>query len=372
MTTPLEITPDELVRIMDQVTLIDVREQWEHQAGHLEDSTLMPLGRLQNSIAGLVADQKTHLVLYCATGVRSGVGSAFLRQMGYDSVSNLIGGIERWTDEGHPWVAPAELTPAQAERYSRHLNLPDVGVPGQVKLLNARVVIVGAGGLGSPVALYLAAAGVGTIGIVDHDSVDGSNLQRQILHGLDAVGSLKTESARERIIALNPDVKVETHNARLDASNVLNVLGGYDVIVDATDNFPTRYLINDASLRLKLPVIHASIYRFEGQVSVFAPYQGPCYRCLFELPPPPELAPSCETGGVLGVLPGVVGSLQATEAIKLILGVGEPLIGQLMIYDALEQDTSRLRFSRNPDCSACGDESMPPDLVDYDDRCLPV
>lgn len=372
MASPSEITPGELSRLTDVVTVVDVREPSEYEAGHIESSVHLPLGTLREDITEVVADKGRPIVVYCATGARSGVGAAVLREMGYESVSNLDGGFEGWKDAGLAWTAPPGISNAQSDRYSRHLNLPGVGVSGQVKLLNASVVIVGAGGLGSPVGLYLAAAGVGTIGIVDHDSVDASNLQRQVLHGVDAIGMPKTESARERIVGLNPDVKVETHGVRLTASNVIDVLDGYDLIVDATDNFPTRYLINDASLHLRIPVVHASIYRFEGQVSVFQPYAGPCYRCLFEVPPPPELAPSCETGGVLGVLPGVVGSLQATEAIKLILDIGEPLVGQLMIYDALEQETSRLQLKRNPGCPACGDESNPPRLVDYDELCLPA
>ncbi len=372
MPEPFEITPEELIQKADGYTLIDVREPAEYGAGHIESSTLVPLGVIREKIANTVAQGSAHIVLYCATGVRSAMAASFLREMGYEAVFNLVGGFERWKEEDLPWVSPAGLTTAQTDRYSRHLNLPHVGVSGQLKLLNSSVVIVGAGGLGSPVALYLAAAGVGNIGIVDHDAVDGSNLQRQILHGVDAVGSLKTESARERIIGLNPDVKVDTHNRRLDSTNIVETLSGYDLIVDATDNFPTRYLINDASLHLGTPVVHASIYRFEGQVSVFDPYQGPCYRCLFRFPPPPELAPSCETGGVLGVLPGVVGSIQATEAIKVLLGIGEPLVGLLLIYDALEQETSKLRFARDPECPACSDKSSPPRLVDYDVTCLPA
>lgn len=372
MAAPFEITPDELIRIGEDVVLVDVRERSEHDAGHLAASILMPLASVQRSIGDAIPNQRAPIVVYCATGVRSAVAAAFLREMGYQAVSNLVGGIERWKAEGKPWIAPEGLTQSQVDRYSRHLNLPNVGAAGQIALLGSRVAIVGAGGLGSPVALYLAAAGVGTIGIIDHDTVDSSNLQRQILHDIDAVGSLKTESARERIIGLNPDVKVETHEVVLDSANVLDILSGYDVIVDATDNFPTRYLINDASLHLRIPVVHASIYRFEGQVSVFAPYEGPCYRCLFRLPPPPELAPSCETGGVLGVLPGVVGSLQATEAIKMIVGIGQPLVGRLLIYDALDQDTSSLRFSRDPECPACADEASPPRLVDYDESCRPA
>jgi molybdopterin/thiamine biosynthesis adenylyltransferase/rhodanese-related sulfurtransferase len=367
-----DITPGEVADRTSTLALIDVREHDEYRAGHIESAIHIPLGALTERIGTVIDDPTTEIVLYCATGARSGIGAVFLAGAGFPNVSNMVGGFEQWKAENLAWVAPTGLTPEQAERYNRHLNLPDVGVAGQLKLLESRVLIVGAGGLGSPVALYLAAAGVGTIGIVDHDNVDDSNLQRQILHSLDSVGGSKTESARQRILGLNPDVKVETHAVKLDSSNVLSILEGYDVIVDATDNFPTRYLINDASLHLRIPVVHGSIYRFEGQVAVFDPYIGPCYRCLFELPPPPELAPSCELGGVLGVLPGVIGTLQATEALKLVLGLGEPLSGALLLYDALEQDFTRLSFARRPDCPACGDPGSPPTLVDYDEACVPV
>lgn len=356
--------------MLDKVVLLDVRETAEFEEGHIGGAIHLPLGTLTESIGSYPKD--TELVLYCASGARSAIGSALIAELGYSSVSNLSGGFERWRKEQRPWTAPEGLTPEQTQRYSRHIKLPDVGVEGQVKLLNSSAAIVGAGGLGSPVALYLAAAGVGRIGIIDDDRVDRSNLQRQILHDVGSVGSAKTESARERIMALNPDVKVEPHQVRLESHNAIDLLADYAVIIDATDNFPTRYLINDVSLHLRTPVVHASIYRFEGQVSVFDPYHGPCYRCLFELPPPPELAPSCELGGVLGVLPGVIGSLQATEALKVILGIGEPLVGRLLIYDALEQDFTVLHVSRNPECPACGDESSPPVLVDYDDACRPA
>ncbi len=352
--------------------LIDVREDDEFDAGHVESAIHIPLGALTDRIGTIVEDPATEIVLYCATGARSGIGAVFLTGAGYPNVFNMGGGFERWKAEDLPWTAPPGLTPEQVGRYNRHINLPDVGFAGQLRLLESRIVIVGAGGLGSPVALYLAAAGVGTIGIVDHDRVDDSNLQRQILHSLESVGSSKTESARQRILGLNPDVKVEAHDVKLDSSNVLSILAGYDVIVDATDNFPTRYLINDASLHLGVPVVHGSIYRFEGQVAVFDPYNGPCYRCLFELPPPPELAPSCELGGVLGVLPGVIGTLQATEALKLVLGIGEPLNGTLLLYDALEQDFTRLSVARQPDCPACSDPDHRPTLVDYDEACVPA
>jgi sulfur-carrier protein adenylyltransferase/sulfurtransferase len=366
-----EITARDLAKAGPDLEVIDVREPAEHLAGHIPGSRLIPLGALTDNVGDVLPDRSRRVVLYCATGTRSGVGAAWLSAMGYTNVSNLVGGFEAWKSEGYTWKHPEGLTADQAERYGRHLSLPGVGPEGQTRLLDSRVAVVGAGGLGSPVALYLAAAGVGTVGIVDHDFVDRSNLQRQVLHDLESVGSSKTESARQRILGLNPDVKVETHDEKIAAANVLEVLSGYDVIVDATDNFPTRYLINDASLHLETPVVHASIYRFEGQVAVFDPYRGPCYRCLYRLPPPPELAPSCEIGGVLGVLPGVIGTLQATEAIKLILGIGAPLREHLLIYDALEQDFDKLRIHRDPDCPACSDEANPPRIIDYDETCAP-
>jgi molybdopterin/thiamine biosynthesis adenylyltransferase len=267
------------------------------------------------------------------------------------------------------WGTPESLSSDQRSRYSRHILLREVGEEGQTRLLDAKVLLVGAGGLGSPAAIYLAAAGVGTLGIVDDDVVDASNLQRQILHNLDRLGKPKVESAREALTALHPAVKVQTHDVRLASDNALEILAGYDVIVDGGDNFPTRYLVNDASLHLRTPVVHGSIFRFEGQVSVFDPYNGPCYRCQYREPPPPELAPSCAEAGVLGVLPGIIGSIQAVEAIKLILGIGEPLVGRLLTYDALTEEFVDLRIRRDPDCPACSDESKPPRLVDYDPAC---
>ena len=274
--------------------------------------------------------------------------------------------------EGRAWGAGEGLTAEQRDRYSRHVILEEVGEAGQARLLDSSVLLIGAGGLGSPAALYLAAAGVGTIGIVDYDVVDRTNLQRQVLHNLDRVGMPKTESAREAISALNPDVKVITHNERLDAGNAIDIMTGYDVVLDGGDNFPTRYLVNDASLHVRVPVVHGSIFRFEGQVSVFDPYVGPCYRCLFPEPPPPELAPSCAEAGVLGVLPGIIGSIEAMEAIKLLLGLGEPLTGRLLIYDALEEDFSSVSIDRDPNCPACADPNRPPKIVEYDQTCRPA
>jgi molybdopterin/thiamine biosynthesis adenylyltransferase len=295
-----------------------------------------------------------------------------LQDLGYQDVANLAGGIVRWKLEGLPVQVDSTLSAEQRQRYARHLVLPEVGEKGQRKLLESSVLVIGAGGLGSPVALYLAAAGVGTLRMVDSDVVDESNLQRQILHGIDRVGRAKVESARQTIAAINPDVVVETHRVRLEAGNVLKLIDGCDVIVDGTDNFPTRYLVNDASLRTRTPVVHGSIFRFDGQVAVFSPYKGPCYRCLFPQPPPPELAPNCAEAGVMGALPGIIGSLQAMETIKLLLGLGQPLIGRLLVYDALDQDFMTVKVNRDPNCPACSDESAPPTLFDYDQSCLPV
>ncbi|HYL51833.1 MAG TPA: molybdopterin-synthase adenylyltransferase MoeB, partial [Acidimicrobiia bacterium] len=280
------------------------------------------------------------------------------------------GGFGRWKNEGRPWITPATLTPEQRNRYHRHILLPEVGEEGQQKLLEAKVLLLGAGGLGSPAALYLAAAGVGTLGIVDMDVVDASNLQRQILHNMERIGDRKVDSAKKTLTAINPDVDVVTYDVRFGADNILDIIDGYDVIVDGTDNFPTRYLLNDASLLKRIPVVHGSIFRFEGQVTVFDPYNGPCYRCLLPEPPPPELAPSCAEAGVLGVLPGIIGSIQALEAIKLILGLGDPLRGRLLAYDALEQSFRSFKVRRDPTCPACGEDAHIV-IAEYDDLCLP-
>jgi molybdopterin/thiamine biosynthesis adenylyltransferase len=330
---------------------------------------LAPRGLLESSVAAHIRTPDQEVVLYCAGGARSALAAKTLQDMGYSNVWSLEGGFVRWKRDGLPWKTPDSLSSDQRARYSRHILLPEVGEAGQVELLESKVLLVGAGGLGSPAAIYLAAAGIGTIGIVDFDVVDVSNLQRQVLHNLDRLGQSKVESARETLTALNPDVKVEPHDVRLSADNVLDILSGYDVIVDGGDNFPTRYLVNDASLHLRKPVVHGSIFRFEGQVSVFDPYEGPCYRCQYPEPPPPELAPSCAEAGVLGVLPGIIGSIQAVEAIKLILGIGETLVGRLLTYDALAQEFIDLRIRRDPECLACRDESMPPRIVEYDATC---
>jgi molybdopterin/thiamine biosynthesis adenylyltransferase len=283
----------------------------------------------------------------------------------------MAGGFNKWKDEGHQWTTPQTLTPDQRNRYQRHLLLPEVGEKGQMKLLASKVLLLGAGGLGSPAALYLAAAGVGTIGIIDMDVVDASNLQRQILHTLDRVGMRKVDSAKAALTAMNPDVNVVTYDTRLGADNILDIIDGYDVIVDGTDNFPTRYLVNDAALLKNIPVVHGSIFRFEGQVTVFSPFVGPCYRCMIPEPPPAELAPSCAEAGVLGVLPGIVGSLQAIEAIKILLGLGEPLIGRLLTYDSLEQEFRTFKVRRDPDCPACGENAGEIVIAEYGDLCMP-
>lgn len=367
-----EVQPAELEpRLGSGIVVLDVREPDEVSAGVIPGSVIIARGVLERDVAARIPEPDTRLVIYCASGQRSALAALSLHRMGYTQVASLAGGIDAWRREGRPLATPVRLDEEQRIRYARHLVLPEVGEEGQRRLLESRVLLVGAGGLGSPAALYLAAAGVGTLGLVDFDVVDASNLQRQIAHTLDRLGAPKVESAREAIAALNPDVKVEPHRVQLAAANALDILSGYDVIVDGADNFPTRYLLNDASLHTRIPVVHGSIFRFEGQATVFDPYRGPCYRCLFPQPPPPELAPSCAEAGVLGVLPGVIGSLQALEVIKLILGIGDSLVGRLLTYDALEQDFRTLRLRRNPACPACGDEYSPPPLVDYDQYCLP-
>ena len=366
-----EVTPAELRHVLDDVTVIDVREADEYEQGAIPGARFLPRGILERDIAVAVPDRTTPLVLYCAGGSRSALAAASLMSMGYGDVTSLAGGFERWKQEGLPWGDPTGLTSDQRTRYARHVRLPEVGEAGQLRLLESRALIVGAGGLGSPAALYLAAAGVGTIGIVDDDVVDASNLQRQVLHNVERLGMPKAESARETLVSLNPDVKVEVHAERLRASNALSIMTGYDVIVDGGDNFPTRYLVNDASLHTQTPVVHGSIFRFEGQVSVFDPYHGPCYRCLHREPPPPELAPSCAEAGVLGVLPGIVGSIQAVEAIKVLLGIGDTLAGRLLIYDALDQDFTTVTIVQDPGCPACKDRENPPPIVDYDETCRP-
>ncbi|QEC49960.1 molybdopterin-synthase adenylyltransferase MoeB [Baekduia soli] len=341
----------------DQAVIVDVRESDEWDAGHLPGAHHVPRGFLESRIEGAAPDRSQRVILYCASGNRSALAAKTLRDdLGYEHVESMTGGYTLWKDRGYAVEVPRAFTPEQRQRYSRHFLLPEVGVDGQQKLLDAKVLLLGAGGLGSPTALYLAAAGVGTLGIVDDDVVDLSNLQRQIIHTTGRVGVPKVDSAEEAINALNPDVEVRKYQARLDASNIVEIIKDYDIVVDGVDNFPTRYLLNDASVRLKIPVVSAAILGFEGQLSVFAPYDGPCYRCLFRQPPPAELAPSCGANGVLGVLPGTMGLLQATEVIKLIIGEGDPLIGRLLIYDALGATTTELKVRRDPECPICSRE----------------
>jgi molybdopterin/thiamine biosynthesis adenylyltransferase/rhodanese-related sulfurtransferase len=337
--------------------IVDVREPEEWSAGHIPGAVHVPKSYLESRIEGAVPDRSGHVVLYCASGNRSAwAARTLIEDLGYEHVESMTGGFTLWKDRGYEVETPRSLTAEQRERYSRHLLLPEVGMDGQQKLLDARVLLLGAGGLGSPAALYLAAAGVGTLGIVDNDEVDLSNLQRQVIHSSERIGVPKVDSAEQTINALNPDVKVEKYPVRLGADNIVEIISGYDVIVDGLDNFPTRYLLNDASVRLGIPVVSAAILGFEGQLSVFKPYDGPCYRCLFPVPPPAELAPSCGANGVLGVLPGTMGLLQATEVIKLILGEGEPLIGRLLMYDALAATATEVKVRRDPDCPICSRE----------------
>lgn len=366
-----EISPAELSPIGESgFTLIDVREIDEWEAGIIPGARHVSRGTLEGHIARAVPNPDFPLVLYCAGGSRSALAAVTLATMGYRDVRSLKGGFAAWKSGGFAWELPGGLSADQRTRYARHISLPEVGESGQQRLLDSRVLIIGAGGLGSPSALYLAAGGVGTLGIVDFDRVDATNLGRQILHNLGRIGEKKVESARQTLTALNSDVKVEAHDMRLDASNVLELMSGYEVVIDGTDNFPTRYLVNDASIHLQKPVVHGSIFRFEGQVSVFDPRSGPCYRCLFRAPPPPELAPNCAEAGVLGVLPGVIGCLQATETLKLLLGVGEPLVGRLLTYDALDQEFRTLKLEKNPLCPACGDPGVLPQIIDYDQTCV--
>ena len=342
-----------------EVVLVDTREPHEWDESHLEGATLVRPAEVVERITDVAPDKNGRVILYCRSGNRSArAADALKSELGYENVASVAGGIEAWTEAGLPVVAPEGLSKEQRSRYSRHTLLPEVGVEGQLKLLGSKVLLIGAGGLGAPSALYLAAAGVGTLGIVDDDVVDDTNLQRQVIHNSERVGMPKTESARLTIEALNPDVEVVEHRTRIDADNVLEIIEGYDILVDGADNFPTRYLLNDASVRLRKPVVSASILAFDGQISTFVPYEGPCYRCLYPVPPPAELAPSCGAAGVLGVMAGVMGLLQANEVIKLAAGIGEPLIGRLLLYDSMGTRFTELKVKRDPDCPICG-ENVP-------------
>ncbi len=366
-----EIEPHEVAARLDHYRLLDVREPDEFAQGAVPGAVHIPRGQLEFAVEGRLLDKNAPIAVYCAGGVRSAFAAKTLQELGYTDVVSVIGGFNRWKDEGLTWAAPRSLDADQRGRYHRHLLLPEVGEEGQITLLDSKVLLLGAGGLGSPAALYLAAAGVGTIGIIDMDVVDESNLQRQVLHNMERVGMRKVDSARQTLTAMNPDLVVRTYDTRLGADNILDIIDGYDVIVDGTDNFPTRYLVNDASLLKGIPVVHGSIFRFEGQVTVFHPYVGPCYRCMIPEPPPAELAPSCAEAGVLGVLPGIIGSIQAVETIKILLGLGEPLVGRLLTYDSLDQSFRTFRVRRDPTCPACGETAGPIVIAEYDELCMP-
>jgi molybdopterin/thiamine biosynthesis adenylyltransferase/rhodanese-related sulfurtransferase len=350
--------------------VVDVRERDEWEEGHIPGAVHIPRGSLESRIENAVPDRSRTLVVYCAGGSRSAFAAKTLEELGYEHVLSLTGGFTDWKRNGFPFELPRTLDESKRRRYSRHLLIPEVGEAGQQKLLDTRILLIGAGGLGSPAGLYLAAAGVGTIGIVDDDAVDETNLQRQVVHSTERLGDSKAESAKRTLEALNPDVTVKVFKERLTSDNVDRILGeGWDVIVDGADNFPTRYLLNDASVWHRTPVVHGSIFRFEGQATVFVPGEGPCYRCLFPQPPPPELAPSCAEGGVLGVLPGVIGSLQANEALKLALGIGDSLVGRLLMFDALQGTFTEIALRRDPDCPVCGENPTITDYIDYVEFC---
>lgn len=364
-------TADGNQRVDAGALLLDVREPDEHAQGSIPGSVHIARGQLEASVEARIADKTTPLVVMCAGGARSAFAAKTLAELGYTDVVSMDGGFNAWKDEGRDWSVPLTLSPSQRERYQRHLLLPEVGEAGQLKLLDARVLLLGAGGLGSPAALYLAAAGIGTLGIVDMDVVDASNLQRQVLHNMDRIGERKVESARKTIAALNPDVDVITHDVRLDASNVVEIISGYDVIVDGADNFPVRYMLNDASVKLGIPVVHGSIFRFEGQITVFDPRNGPTYRDMLPEPPPPELAPSCAEAGVLGVLPGIVGSIQALEAIKIVLGHGDTLAGRLLAFDAGEMSFREYKLRPDPKNQVTWANRDAIKIVELDGHCSP-
>jgi molybdopterin/thiamine biosynthesis adenylyltransferase/rhodanese-related sulfurtransferase len=367
-----EETPQEAAQrlgVEPRPVVLDVREREEYEQGLIPGAIHIPRGNLETRIESRVPDRATPIIIYCASGARSAYAAKTLADLGYEDVVSLATGFSGWKQNGYDWTQPRTLRPDQLERYSRHVLIPEVGEEGQLQLLDSKVLLIGAGGLGSPAGLYLAAAGVGTLGIIDADIVDSSNLQRQILHTVDRIGSPKVDSAEATIRALNPDVAVVKYATRLTSENVLDVITGYDVIVDGTDNFPTRYLLNDASLVAGIPVVHGSIYQFEGSVTVYKPHDGPCYRCQYPEPPPPELAPSCAEGGVLGVLPGVIGTLQATEAVKLLLGIGEPLVGRQLRYDALAMEFVELKMRRDPECPVCSKDPDDIEFIDYEQFC---
>jgi sulfur-carrier protein adenylyltransferase/sulfurtransferase len=354
-----EVTPQQVEGLSPgDAVLVDVREESEWEQGYLPGAVHISKGYVEQAIEAEVPDRDTQVILYCAGGVRSLFAAQALEQLGYTNVASMSGGFQAWKSAGLKWDVPVVLSPEQKQRYSRHLLIPEVGSAGQARLLGSKALFIGAGGLGSPASLYLAAAGVGTIGIVDFDVVDLSNLQRQILHTNDRIGERKVESARKTINALNPDVKVIPHEEMLVAGNVDRIIAGYDVIIDGTDTFETRYLLNDAAVARNIPVVHASVFRFEGQLTTFIPFEGPCYRCLYPTPPPPELAPGCSVAGVLGVVPGIMGMLQANEALKILLGIGDTLSGRLLLFDALDTSFTELKLRRDPSCPVCSTEAI--------------
>ena len=349
--------------------LLDVRESDEWRQGHLEGAIPLPRGFLEIKVESAIPDKNTPIVTYCAGGVRSLLAAKVMREMGYQNVTSMAGGYGAWKNGGFKWVQDFQYTPDQLIRYNRHFLLPEVGEDGQAKLLQAKVLMVGAGGLGSPSAYYLAAAGVGTIGIIDNDVVDVSNLQRQILHANDRVGMPKVESAKKTLEGLNPDVKVIPYQAKLTSDNIMEILKDYDFVIDGCDNFPTRYLVNDACVLTGKPNVHGSIFQFEGQATVFYPGKGPCYRCLYPEPPPADMAPSCAEAGVLGVLPGLIGVIEALEAVKLILGKGDSLVGRLLHFNTLTMEINTLKLRRDPKCPMCGDNPTIKELIDYEEFC---
>ena len=367
-----ELSPQqvrELLRNDGKHVVLDVREKEEYREGRLEGAVSVPRGFLEMKMDAEVPDKSTPIIAYCAGGVRSLLAGKVMKEMGYEDVTSMSGGYTAWKNEGYPFVQDRQFTQEQLTRYSRHFLLPEVGEAGQARLLDARVLMVGAGGLGSPSAYYLAAAGVGALGIVDHDVVDLSNLQRQILHSNDRIGEPKTESARQTLQGLNPDVRVVPYAERLSSDNVMEIIADYDIVVDGCDNFPTRYLVNDACVMTGKPNVHGSIFQFEGQVSVFHPGNGPCYRCLYPEPPPPGMAPSCAEAGVLGVLPGLIGTIQAVETIKLILGKGDSLAGRLLHFNTLTMEVNALRLRQDPECPMCGEKPTIHELMDYEEFC---
>jgi molybdopterin/thiamine biosynthesis adenylyltransferase/rhodanese-related sulfurtransferase len=367
----VEIEPRDADAMSDKAVFLDVREPEEYAQGAVPGAVHLPRGLLELDVEGRIPDKDSKIIVYCAGGTRSALAASTLLGLGYTDVASMAGGFTRWKTEGLNWAMPRTLDSDKRTRYQRHILLPGIGEEGQQRLLASKVLVLGVGGLGSPAALYLAAAGVGKIGVVDMDVVDPSNLSRQILHNIDSIGARKVDSARRTLTAMNPDVDVVTYDVRLGADNALEIFDSYDVIVDGTDNFPTRYLVNDASLLKRIPVVHGSIYRYEGRATVFYPYEGPCYRCLVPEPPPAELSPSCSEVGVLGVLPGIIGSIEAVEAIKLLLKLGRPLIGRLLAYDALEQSFTTFNIKRDPECPACGEDAGEVVIVEYDSACTP-